>query len=54
MSVAIVIGGSVYLMSSTSAATFVVAGMISLVNSFRISAGNPPLGWINPAIYQYV
>jgi hypothetical protein len=36
----------------TSASSPVVAGMVSLVNAQRIEAGKPPLGFLNPAIYQ--
>lgn len=39
--------------SGTSAATPVVAGMISLVNAQRIARGKSTLGWINPALYRY-
>ena len=29
-----------------------MAGMVALVNSARLAAGKPPLGWINSALYQ--
>ena len=47
----IIIGGSQYLVSGTSAAAPAVAGMISLVNAARLNAGRSPLGWINPILY---
>ena len=39
------------LVSGTSAACPVMAGMISLVNSARRANGNSTLGWLNPALY---
>ena len=45
------LGGRQYSISGTSAATPVVAGMISLVNAARASAGRNSLGWINPTLY---
>ena len=47
----IIIGGSQYLVSGTSAAAPAVAGMVSLVNAARINAGRSALGWINPILY---
>jgi len=35
----------------TSASTPAVAGMFSLINDLRLQAGNPPLGFLNPALY---
>ena len=29
------------------------SGMISLVNSVRLSKGKSSLGWINPTLYKY-
>ncbi|KAH9033516.1 subtilisin-like protein [Lactarius pseudohatsudake] len=37
--------------SGTSAATPVVAGIISLLNDWRISTGQNPLGFLNPWLY---
>ena len=45
------LGGRQYSISGTSAATPVVAGMISLVNAARASVGRNSLGWINPTLY---
>lgn len=39
------------LVSGTSASTPVTAGFFALVNSARIAAKLPPLGWMNPSIY---
>jgi subtilase family serine protease len=47
----VVIGGSWYLVSGTSASAPVVAGMISLVNAARMKKGLSAVGWINPALY---
>jgi hypothetical protein len=30
----------------------VLAGMVSLINNTRLDAGKPPLGFLNPALYQ--
>lgn len=38
--------------SGTSASCPVVAGMVALVNSARLDAGNSTVGWLNPALYQ--
>ncbi len=39
--------------TSYTAATPVVAGMVSLVNAARKAVGKSSLGWINPALYLY-
>jgi hypothetical protein len=36
----------------TSASAPVVAGMVALVNSARLSMGKSALGWINPSLYS--
>ena len=38
--------------SGTSASAPVFAGMVSLLNEARIQAGKPPMGFLNPFIYQ--
>ncbi|XP_044284087.1 LOW QUALITY PROTEIN: tripeptidyl-peptidase 1 [Varanus komodoensis] len=38
--------------SGTSASTPVVAGLIALINDQRLRRGRPPLGFLNPALYQ--
>lgn len=48
----VLINNNFYTTSGTTAATAVIAGMISLVNSIRLQQNNPPLGWINPSIYE--
>jgi len=47
------IGGKKYLIDGTSASTPVVAAMVSIVNSARIKAGRPTLGFLNPSLYYY-
>jgi tripeptidyl-peptidase-1 len=47
----ILIGDKYFLISGTGASASVFAAFVSLVNSVRIAAGNPPLGWINPGVY---
>jgi tripeptidyl-peptidase-1 len=48
----VAINGSFDTMDGTSASCPVVAAMVSLVNSARLAQGKPPLGWLNPAIYE--
>lgn len=49
----VLIGGDWYLESGTSASSPVVAAMIALVNSARLASDRGPLGWINPAMYNF-
>ena len=46
------IQGVKQMVSGTSASTPCVAGIIALLNDARLQAGKPPLGHINPFIYQ--
>ncbi|KAH9168799.1 peptidase S8/S53 domain-containing protein [Lactarius sanguifluus] len=39
-------------MEGTSGSTPIVAGIISLLNDYRISQGRPPLGFLNPWLYS--
>lgn len=48
----IVVDGTDYAGSGTSASTPLFASMVALANSARISAGKSPLGFLNPFIYQ--
>ncbi|KAF8265092.1 peptidase S8/S53 domain-containing protein [Lactarius quietus] len=41
----------VQVVSGTSCSTPVVAGLISLLNDFRLSKDKPPLGFLNPLLY---
>jgi tripeptidyl-peptidase-1 len=45
-------GGKFGGVAGTSASCPVVAGIISQLNDLRLKAGNPPLGWLNPALYS--
>ncbi|THU92986.1 subtilisin-like protein [Dendrothele bispora CBS 962.96] len=47
----VVVGGRVTSVGGTSASSPTVAGVIALVNDFRISNGKAPLGFLNPLIY---
>lgn len=47
----VVIGGSIYGVSGTSASSPVVSGMASLVNGQLAAAGKPSMGFINPTLY---
>lgn len=48
----VVIAGSTYQVSGTSASTPSFAGLVVLVNGERIAKGKSPLGFLNPALYQ--
>jgi len=47
----IIINGQWELYGGTSCAAPTVAGVISLLNDYRISKGQPPLGFLNPWLY---
>merc|ERR1712031_150124 len=47
----VVIAGSVYGVSGTSASSPVVSGMASLVNGQLAEAGKSAIGFINPTLY---
>eukprot|EP01042_Synura_sphagnicola_P036285 gene36285-biopygen123 len=47
----VVIGRTLAVVSGTSTAAPVFAGMVSLINSRLLDAGRPVLGWLNPKIY---
>ncbi|KLO19908.1 tripeptidyl peptidase A [Schizopora paradoxa] len=44
--------GSPGLIGGTSASSPTFAGFVSLLNSARLSAGKPPLGFLNPLLYS--
>ncbi|KAL2267909.1 hypothetical protein VTJ83DRAFT_5186 [Remersonia thermophila] len=48
----ILLAGDYSSVMGTSASTPVVAAMVALVNDARLRAGKPPLGWLNPLLYQ--
>jgi len=48
----IIVGGKDETGSGTSFSSPIVAGILSLLNDVRISAGKPTLGWFNPLLYQ--
>jgi len=49
----IIVGGEQNIKDGTSASTPVMAAIISLVNSRRLAAGKPSVGWANPALYSW-
>jgi tripeptidyl-peptidase-1 len=49
----ILVGGEVNIKDGTSASTPVMAGILSLVNDARLSAGKPAVGFANPALYEW-
>jgi len=48
----IIVGGSYYGVSGTSAATPVICAMITLINGDREVNGKKPLGFLNPILYS--
>eukprot|EP00927_Polykrikos_kofoidii_P013184 TRINITY_DN15721_c0_g1_i4.p1 TRINITY_DN15721_c0_g1~~TRINITY_DN15721_c0_g1_i4.p1 ORF type:complete len:656 (+),score=97.01 TRINITY_DN15721_c0_g1_i4:294-1970(+) len=48
----IIVGGEQMAIDGTSASAPVFGGMISLLNARRNAAGKPPVGFINPTMYQ--
>jgi len=52
ISFAIVENGEITADSGTSASGPVVAAIVSLLNDYRISNGQPPLGFLNPWLYS--
>eukprot|EP01104_Vermistella_antarctica_P012590 TRINITY_DN3679_c0_g1_i1.p2 TRINITY_DN3679_c0_g1~~TRINITY_DN3679_c0_g1_i1.p2 ORF type:complete len:633 (-),score=148.59 TRINITY_DN3679_c0_g1_i1:130-2028(-) len=50
--VAVVIDGDLQLQGGTSASTPMIAGMISILNSMRLEARQPLLGFVHPLLYQ--
>jgi tripeptidyl-peptidase-1 len=50
--VQIVLGGEVQPVDGTSCSSPIFAGMISLLNGWRMSNGKSPLGFINPILYD--
>jgi tripeptidyl-peptidase-1 len=49
----ILANGSFWVVSGTSASSPVMAGMVSLINSYRKEAGLSTMGFINPFLYTY-
>ena len=48
----VIIGNSTGSVDGTSAASPTVAGLVGLINSRRIAAGKPLVGFLNPMLYQ--
>jgi len=46
------VNGKLASIGGTSASTPAFAGLISLLNDARIKAGKPPMGYLNPWLYQ--
>jgi len=44
--------GSLAVTAGTSAATPIIAGIITLLNDYRLNAGKKQLGFLNPMLYQ--
>lgn len=47
----IVVDQSLVLVDGTSASAPAFAGMVALLNSYRIGNSSSPVGWLNPALY---
>jgi len=50
---AIVYDGDVGYVSGTSCSAPTFAGVVALLNDARLSAGKPPLGFLNPFVYKF-
>ncbi|TDL24009.1 subtilisin-like protein [Rickenella mellea] len=48
----VVVGGRTTSVGGTSASTPTFAGVVALLNDFRISSGKAPLGFLNPLLYS--
>ncbi|OCH96339.1 subtilisin-like protein [Obba rivulosa] len=48
----VVIGGRVESVAGTSASSPTFAGVVALLNDFRLANGNAPLGFLNPLLYS--
>jgi hypothetical protein len=48
----VITSGSVRSVGGTSASAPAFAGFVSLLNEARIAAGKPPMGYLNPFLYQ--
>jgi len=48
----VVVGGEVESVGGTSASSPTFAGIVTLLNDFRISNGKPSLGFLNPLLYS--
>ncbi|KAI9451468.1 subtilisin-like protein [Lactarius psammicola] len=47
-----IVGGAGFVVSGTSCSSPTVAGIMSLLNDYRISTDKPPLGFLNPWLYS--
>jgi tripeptidyl-peptidase-1 len=47
----VIVGGTNYVVSGTSASSPAFAGLVSLANDARLAAGKSPLGFLNQALY---
>lgn len=48
----IILNGTVMSIGGTSASAPTFAGIVSLLNEARLGAGKPPMGYLNPWLYQ--
>ncbi|KAL5536826.1 hypothetical protein ACEPAF_649 [Sanghuangporus sanghuang] len=48
----VVVGGRTFSVGGTSASSPTFAGVVSLLNDFRIASGKAPLGFLNPLLYS--
>lgn len=48
----VVLNGKLIPVDGTSASAPIFAGVITLLNDARASAGLPPLGFLNPMLYK--
>lgn len=48
----VIVNGTVHSVGGTSASSPTFAGIVTLLNDFRIANGKPPLGFLNPMLYS--
>jgi len=48
----IIESGGIQVTAGTSASTPIFAGIVSLLNDYRLGMNLPPLGFLNPLLYQ--
>ncbi|KAH7390089.1 peptidase S8/S53 domain-containing protein [Cadophora sp. MPI-SDFR-AT-0126] len=53
LNVSVVLGGGVQVAGGTSAATPIIASIVTLLNEARIAAGKGPIGFLNPILYAH-
>jgi tripeptidyl-peptidase-1 len=53
LNVSVVLGGGVQVAGGASAATPIIASIVTLLNEARIATGKGPIGFLNPILYAH-